>query len=160
MKRLGNSEPIALKASGVPLAARGSPERLAKNVHQVIDDRVREHSVKPDEMHKRVERLFPGPYLELFARQPRDGWTTWGDEIEATSPADAPIEGGDEDSRRMTERNDRKVATEKEWLKAERQSLGLGARICDGRTRARGGHSRMAGWYCSHRCSASASPRS
>jgi N6-adenosine-specific RNA methylase IME4 len=42
---------------------------------------VGEHSVKPDEAFKRIERLYPGPYLELFARQPREGWTVWGNEI-------------------------------------------------------------------------------
>src|SRR6516164_5104412 len=26
---------------------------------------------KPDEVYRRIERLYPGPYLELFARKPR-----------------------------------------------------------------------------------------
>lgn len=38
-----------------------------------------EHSRKPDNLHEYAE-LFPGPYLELFARRPRQGWTTWGDQ--------------------------------------------------------------------------------
>jgi N6-adenosine-specific RNA methylase IME4 len=28
-----------------------------------------------------MERLFGGPRLELFARKPRAGWRTWGNEI-------------------------------------------------------------------------------
>ena len=36
---------------------------------------VGEHSVKPDEVYRRIERLYNGPYLELFARKPRKGWT-------------------------------------------------------------------------------------
>jgi hypothetical protein len=40
-----------------------------------------ERSEKPEEVARRIERLFPGPYLELFARRPRRGWVTWGNEI-------------------------------------------------------------------------------
>jgi N6-adenosine-specific RNA methylase IME4 len=65
------------------LATRGSPQRLSKDVHQVVIAPVGEHSEKPDEVYCRIERLYPGPYLELFARKPREHWTTWGDEIAA-----------------------------------------------------------------------------
>jgi len=41
----------------------------------------REHSRKPDEFYEIIERCSPGPYLELFARQPRESWTQWGDEL-------------------------------------------------------------------------------
>lgn len=40
----------------------------------------REHSRKPDEQYERIERMFDGPYLELFARTEREGWTAWGNE--------------------------------------------------------------------------------
>ena len=63
------------------LATRGSPTRLAMDVHQVIFAPVGEHSAKPEEARKRIERLLPGPYLELFARSKSEGWTTWGNEI-------------------------------------------------------------------------------
>ena len=41
-----------------------------------------EHSRKPDEAHGMVQRMFPHltARLELFARRPRDGWTTWGND--------------------------------------------------------------------------------
>lgn len=42
----------------------------------------REHSRKPDETHQRIEALVAGPYLELFARKPREGWTVWGNQID------------------------------------------------------------------------------
>jgi N6-adenosine-specific RNA methylase IME4 len=73
------------------IATRGSPRRLAMDVHQVVIAPVGEHSEKPDEVYRRIERLYPGPHLELFARKPRDGWMTWGDEIAppASAPADA-----------------------------------------------------------------------
>jgi N6-adenosine-specific RNA methylase IME4 len=69
-------------AEAVMLARRGNPpERLNNNVHQVIVAPVMEHSAKPEETHDRIERLFPGPYLELFGRKLVDGWTVWGNEI-------------------------------------------------------------------------------
>lgn len=40
----------------------------------------RGHSVKPDAFLDLVERVSPGPYLELFARRQRLGWDTWGNE--------------------------------------------------------------------------------
>jgi N6-adenosine-specific RNA methylase IME4 len=40
----------------------------------------REHSRKPDETHDRIAALVDGPYLELFGRQSRTGWTVWGNE--------------------------------------------------------------------------------
>lgn len=36
------------------------------------------HSVKPPAFYDIVERVSPGPYVELFARQPRLGWDHWG----------------------------------------------------------------------------------
>lgn len=42
---------------------------------------IAEHSRKPDEAATRIQRLLAVPYLELFARGPRKGWTTWGDEV-------------------------------------------------------------------------------
>ena len=40
------------------------------------------HSHKPEEMHKIIERVSPGPNrLELFARRPYAGWDVWGNEI-------------------------------------------------------------------------------
>ena len=36
------------------------------------------HSAKPDAFLDLVERVSPGPRLELFCRRPRFGWDTWG----------------------------------------------------------------------------------
>lgn len=64
------------------LATRGKPKRLNADVRQGIIAPRREHSRKPDEIHGRIERLVAGPYLELFARQERPGWTVWGNETD------------------------------------------------------------------------------
>ncbi len=39
------------------------------------------HSAKPPEFQSMVETVSPGPYLELFARNGRPGWDSWGDEF-------------------------------------------------------------------------------
>ena len=44
----------------------------------MIQTRKREHSRKPDEQYDLIESCSHGPYLELFGRGVRKGWTTWG----------------------------------------------------------------------------------
>jgi N6-adenosine-specific RNA methylase IME4 len=63
------------------IATKGSPLRLATDVHQIVMAPVGEHSAKPEEVRRRIERLFPGPYLELYGRKLVPGWTVWGNEI-------------------------------------------------------------------------------
>lgn len=36
------------------------------------------HSSKPSEVYEFIESCSPGPYLEMFARSEREGWTHWG----------------------------------------------------------------------------------
>ena len=61
---------------------KGHMRTLAPGRSQVnmIETRKREHSRKPDEQYELIEACSPGPYLEMFARYPRDGWTLWGNE--------------------------------------------------------------------------------
>lgn len=40
------------------------------------------HSAKPEQVRSMIERSSPGPYLEMFARRPAQGWTVWGNQIE------------------------------------------------------------------------------
>src|SRR5499427_8327236 len=42
--------------------------------------RKREHSRKPDEQYEIIEACSPGPFLELFARGVRAGWSSWGNQ--------------------------------------------------------------------------------
>jgi len=39
------------------------------------------HSVKPESFFDLVEKVSPGPYLEIFARRRRLGWDAWGDGV-------------------------------------------------------------------------------
>ncbi len=63
---------------------RGSMRTLDPGRRQVnmISTRKREHSRKPEETYSLIERCSPGPYLEIFAREPAEGWTAWGNEVE------------------------------------------------------------------------------
>jgi len=53
-----------------------APGRRQVNLLPVRKDM---HSYKPEQFYDLIERCSPGPYLELFARLPREGWTQVGD---------------------------------------------------------------------------------
>lgn len=50
--------------------------------------RIGGHSVKPPAFFDLVEQASPGPWLELFCRQPRFGWDSWGHGYEELAVAD------------------------------------------------------------------------
>ena len=59
------------------------PGRSQENI---IISRKREHSRKPDEQYDLIEACSPGPFIELFARGPRKGWFSWGEQSEEYAP--------------------------------------------------------------------------
>lgn len=67
------------------IGTRGRGSRLIKNhgVPSVFFAPRQEHSRKPDVMYDIIETLTggEGPYAELFARRPREGWSSYGDEL-------------------------------------------------------------------------------
>lgn len=80
-----NAEIVLLFTKGKPL------ERKAKDVSQVLISPRSRHSEKPNEIRKRIVRLFGDvPRLELFARQSTsnatenifEGWDVFGNEVE------------------------------------------------------------------------------
>jgi len=66
----------------VLFGVRGSlrTSRPGRTQVNLFSTRKREHSRKPDELYGIIEACSPGPYLELFARFPRVGWSQWGNE--------------------------------------------------------------------------------
>lgn len=62
------------------LATRGSPKRVDAGVCDVIHAIRGQHSEKPELSREKIERLVAGPYLELFSRSSRPGWTAWGNQ--------------------------------------------------------------------------------
>lgn len=60
---------------------RPSPENRAPSVLNALRGR---HSAKPEEVYKIIESYYPGlRKVELFARKERDGWQSWGNEVDA-----------------------------------------------------------------------------
>lgn len=79
----------------VLLFTRGNPGRADKGVYQLLVTLEQDpysvpaviapmtrHSEKPEEVQNRIERLCGGPYLELFGRRRRPGWTVVGNELD------------------------------------------------------------------------------
>ncbi|MDE3261010.1 MAG: MT-A70 family methyltransferase [Acidobacteriota bacterium] len=53
--------------------------RGARNERQLVHAERGPHSAKPEEVRKRIERMFPEQRkIELFARREVAGWTAWG----------------------------------------------------------------------------------
>ena len=65
-------------AAGIPPAKRISNHFAAQKGR---------HSEKPDRFYEIVERVSPGPWLEVFARRRRVGWGAWGNEAPDESEA-------------------------------------------------------------------------
>jgi N6-adenosine-specific RNA methylase IME4 len=59
----------------------------------IIEAHAGEHSTKPPVFAEMIEEMFPNvAKVELFARTPREGWDTWGNEVEITA-APSLVEG-------------------------------------------------------------------
>ena len=68
------------------IASRGNLVGRATDQRSWVEHDRLEHSRKPEVFRTIVERISPGPYLELFARATAarataDGWNTWGNGI-------------------------------------------------------------------------------
>ena len=64
------------------LSTKGMLHRKSASVRQLIVERRREHSRKPDRVRNDIVTLVGNlPKIELFARQQTEGWDVWGDEV-------------------------------------------------------------------------------
>jgi N6-adenosine-specific RNA methylase IME4 len=77
----GNGYWFRSAAEFLLLGTVGSPPILSSSVRNLIVAPVREHSRKPDEQYAIAEAISRGPYLELYATQEREGWTSRGDQL-------------------------------------------------------------------------------
>lgn len=67
-------------------ATRGKAPVMFRSQPTWITAPVQDHSRKPEEQYPLIERLSPGPYLELFARRRPPSnrpWFVWGNQIES-----------------------------------------------------------------------------
>lgn len=70
------------------IAIRGKGlQRLDASIKQVVIDALGKHSAKPEEVRRRIERLYGNvKRLEMFARESAPGWDVWGNQ--APNPID------------------------------------------------------------------------
>jgi len=73
------TEPYLIGTLGAPATSRS----VRGVIETVIDAERREHSRKPDEQYGYLEQLVPNAMrrCELFARETRPGWDSWGNEL-------------------------------------------------------------------------------
>jgi N6-adenosine-specific RNA methylase IME4 len=64
------------------LGVRGNLTFTDKSQQSWICAERSQHSAKPAIFRKLIERVSPGPRLELFARRQIEGWIVWGDQIQ------------------------------------------------------------------------------
>jgi N6-adenosine-specific RNA methylase IME4 len=57
---------------------KGNLDLLRKGMRLDFSAKVREHSRKPDEFYNIVLEASPGPAIDLFSRELREGFDTWG----------------------------------------------------------------------------------
>jgi N6-adenosine-specific RNA methylase IME4 len=63
-------------------ARRGFPKFIdTKDFMTSFHGKRREHSRKPDEFYNTIARVTRGNKLDMFSREKRDGWVSWGAEI-------------------------------------------------------------------------------
>lgn len=78
--RLGPGYIVRTMHEDVLIGRVGNPFR-AKPMPSLFDGLAREHSRKPDEFYALVERFAPmARRIDLFSRQSRPGWESWGNE--------------------------------------------------------------------------------
>jgi N6-adenosine-specific RNA methylase IME4 len=99
---------VKTRADGQPIGAQGVRPSIVKPTAEIVlaastvktgrplklhDEAIRqiimaprtEHSRKPDDVHERIERMYPqASKIELFARRARPGWDCWGNQAPAS----------------------------------------------------------------------------
>ena len=77
----GNGFWLRSSAELLLLGIKGKPKLLNRSTRNIITAPALGHSRKPDIQYDIIEKMFDGPYLELFARNLRNGWVGWGNEL-------------------------------------------------------------------------------
>lgn len=63
------------------LAVKGGQTALSRAEKSWLECSRGKHSAKPDAARHQIERLSPGPFLELFGRKKVSGWTVFGNQV-------------------------------------------------------------------------------
>lgn len=77
------TRPDGVTKAGRPKAGRTNTLGIIETVRGggIIETVRGGHSQKPEDMHRYAEKHLPGPYCEIFARRPVDGWRTIGHDV-------------------------------------------------------------------------------
>jgi N6-adenosine-specific RNA methylase IME4 len=94
--QLGNGNYWRVSHEFMLLGVRGNLTFADKTQQSWVLAERKQHSAKPVIFRKLIERVSPGPRLELFARAQVAGWTVWGNEIQPDLFEYAHTEGADE----------------------------------------------------------------
>lgn len=81
--RLGLGVYLRNSTEHLLFATRGKAPVQFKAQPTWMNAPVQDHSHKPEEQYAVIERVSPGPYVELFARRHQPGWDAWGNQIDA-----------------------------------------------------------------------------
>ena len=63
------------------IASKGEKLHPAIKYDSLFEAPARKHSQKPEKVYTMIEAMYTGPYIELFARNKREGWEGWGNEF-------------------------------------------------------------------------------
>ncbi len=79
--KMGIGKWLRSKSEYCIMAVKGKPKVFLTNQTTVLQADVGVHSKKPDMFYKMVEELCVGRKLDVFARNTRDGWSVYGNEV-------------------------------------------------------------------------------
>ncbi len=83
--RMGMGLYIRHCAEFILFCVRGKSPTARNDVLGVLFAPQGKHSEKPSEAYNFIDRLSPPPRLELFAREPREGYQVWGNQVNDSS---------------------------------------------------------------------------
>lgn len=82
--KIGMGSTTRANAEVVLVGVKGKPKIKDHGVRQIIESIAGENSAKPEETYERIEKLMgdKAKKIELFARNRRKGWKSWGLEVD------------------------------------------------------------------------------
>lgn len=73
---------VSVRHEFLLICTKGSCLPTSKTLNNSVQHIERtKHSKKPEEFYQIIESMYEPPYIELFAREPRNGWSAWGNQL-------------------------------------------------------------------------------
>ena len=80
-EKMGIGATLRMQCEFCLIGFKGKPLWKHKDIRDIIRETRTEHSKKPESFYKLVEKICIGRKLDYFARQKREGWDVYGDEV-------------------------------------------------------------------------------